>query len=539
MNEITMEQAELLKSKKVAELRAIAAAFGIADAESMKKAELLRLLVPEEPRPAKCKETVRVKAVPSRRPAAPACDEPAPDNSVLSEAPDFLLADAACKKGSLSFVRAENVEDSLPAAPAFFDEESPQDSLAAEEAPRFYADGISSPRTAGRRLYASDAPAEDRSTRAYVPTEDRPEVEGILEVTEQGYGFLRFDHYRSSERDVYVSQIQIRRFNLKTGDKIRGIIRKPDADEKFGAILFIREINGDEPGVAMRRPAFDSLTPVYATEPITLDGSDPLRLLGYCAPLAKGQRALIIGEPHSGKTALLRQLAACLQNEHPELTVIVLLVGDRPEEVTAIRRALDCDVVASTFDEPPQQQVKLAEMALERARRLVEHKRDVVVLLDSMTRLVRAYNILTPASGKLLGGALDPSCLYRPKNYFGSACKMEEGGSLTLIATLNTETGSRLDDTIAHEFRETSNCIYALRCDPNVLRFFPVPNLTKTANRHPELVMSEEQAAAVRTLRAAAAESNGSESCSQLAALLQRCATDAELTEEINRHGLR
>ena len=457
MNE---EQALLLKSKKVAELREIAKAFGISNADDLKKSEIIALLVPEGVRVSKPKETMRVKAAKTEA-AVPA----ETDASLLSEAPDFLIADGAFSKknGALQFVRAESITPDKPASgegAAFFREDPWGEALSAEDAPRF-APPVTEPafaRSFGRKVYASDS-GEERGTRVYAPTEDRPEVEGILEVTDQGYGFLRFNNYRSSEKDVYVSQIQIRRFNLKDGDKVKGIIRKPDADEKFGAILFIREINDEEPGIAMRRAPFEQLTPLYPTDPLPLidSGSDVLDSIDREAPLAKGQRILLAGSPRSGKTRIMRCLSSYWAEHNPELNQLYLAVGERPEDITELRRTLLCDVIASSFDETPQQQIKLAELALERARRLAEHKKDVVLFIDSMTRLVHAYNIATPASGKMLAGSLDPGCLSRPRGYLASACKLEEGGSVTVISSFVTDNGSRMDEMILQAFRGVVN----------------------------------------------------------------------------------
>ncbi|MGN1143703.1 MAG: transcription termination factor Rho, partial [Anaerovoracaceae bacterium] len=264
---------------------------------------------------------------------------------------------------------------------------------------------------------------------------ERPEVEGILEIQEENnFGFLRFSNFLTSDRDIYVSPTQIRRFNLKTGDKIRGITRLPNPGEKFGALLYVLTVNGDEPGAAIRRPDFDSLTPVFPYERLRLETDTKglaMRVIDLVAPIGKGQRGLIVAPPKAGKTVLLKQVAHSIEENYPEVELIVLLVDERPEEVTDMKRSLKSgEVLFSTFDEQPQHHVKVAEMVLARAQRLAEHGKDVVILLDSITRLARAYNLVVPASGRTLSGGLDPGALHKPKKFFGAARKLEEGGSI-------------------------------------------------------------------------------------------------------------
>ena len=288
---------------------------------------------------------------------------------------------------------------------------------------------------------ASESVAEEQAEHKETPKEERPEVEGILEIQEENnFGFLRFSNFLTSEKDIYVSPTQIRRFNLKTGDKIRGITRLPKEGERFGALLYVVTVNGDEPGMAIRRPDFDDLTPVFPYERLRLeDGSRELstRLIDLIAPIGKGQRGLIVAPPKAGKTVLLKKVAHAIEKNYPEIELIVLLVDERPEEVTDMKRSLTRgDVIYSTFDELPAHHVKVAEMVLARAQRLVEHGKDVVILLDSITRLARAYNMVVPASGRTLSGGLDPGALHRPKKFFGAARKMEEGGSIMSVVVI-------------------------------------------------------------------------------------------------------
>lgn len=363
---------------------------------------------------------------------------------------------------------------------------------------------------------AAEAPAAEKDTtdekgrRTVVPDKDdgRIEVEGILDMSDQGFGFLRFSNFLTSDKDVYVAPTQVRRFNLKTGDKIRGIARPPREGEKFGGLLYVVTVNDDEPGVAMRRPDFDDLTPIFPYERLSLESSSrdlSLRLIDLVAPIGKGQRGLIVAPPKAGKTVLLKKVAAAIQKSYPDIEMIVLLVDERPEEVTDMKHSLgdSGEVIYSTFDEMPQHHVKVSEMVLARAQRLVEHGRDVVILLDSITRLARAYNLVVPASGRTLSGGLDPGALHKPKKFFGAARKMEEGGSITILATALIETGSRMDDVIFEEFKGTGNMELHLDRKLSEKRIFPAIDINKSGTRREDLLMSQDELEAVWKMRRA------------------------------------
>ncbi len=341
--------------------------------------------------------------------------------------------------------------------------------------------------------------------------QERPEVEGILEIAEGGFGFLRFNNFLTSEKDVYVSPTQIRRFNLKTGDKIKGISRLPNEGERFGALLYVLTVNGDEPGVSMRRPDFEDLTPIFPRERLTLEDSPAdlsMRLIDLIAPIGKGQRGLIVAPPKAGKTTLLKKIANSIEKKHPEVEMIVLLVDERPEEVTDMKRSLNGgEVIYSTFDELPQHHVKVAEMVLARAQRLVEHGKDVVILLDSITRLARAYNLVVPSSGRTLSGGLDPGALHKPKKFFGAARNIEEGGSITILATALVETGSRMDDVIFEEFKGTGNMELHLDRKLSEKRIFPAIDLNRSGTRREDLLMNQEELEAIWAMRRAMANS--------------------------------
>ena len=358
----------------------------------------------------------------------------------------------------------------------------------------------------------SDESADENSseTQRHYSKQERPEVEGILEIQEENsFGFLRFSNFLTSDKDIYVSPTQIRRFNLKTGDKIRCITRLPKEGERFGALLYVLTVNGDEPGKAIRRPDFDDLTPVFPYERLRLeDGSRDLsmRLIDLVAPIGKGQRGLIVAPPKAGKTVLLKKIANSIEKNYPDVELIVLLVDERPEEVTDMKRSLaGGEVIFSTFDELPAHHVKVAEMVLARAQRLVEHGKDVVILLDSLTRLARAYNMVVPASGRTLSGGLDPGALHRPKKFFGAARKMEEGGSITILATALVETGSRMDEVIFEEFKGTGNMELHLDRKLSEKRIFPAISLNKSGTRREDLLMDQDEPEAIWAMRRALA----------------------------------
>ena len=357
------------------------------------------------------------------------------------------------------------------------------------------------------------AETEAEAPKSEQPRGERPEVEGILEIVEENdFGFLRFSNFLTSDKDIYVSPTQIRRFRLKTGDKIRGITRLPNPGEKFGALLYVLTVNGDEPGAAIRRPDFDRLTPVFPYERLRLETDTrtlATRVIDLVAPIGKGQRGLIVAPPKAGKTVLLKQVAHAIEENYPEVELIVLLVDERPEEVTDMKRSLKSgEVIYSTFDELPEHHVKVTEMVLARAQRLVEHGKDVVILLDSITRLARAYNLVVPASGRTLSGGLDPGALHKPKKFFGAARKMEEGGSITILATALVETGSRMDDVIFEEFKGTGNMELHLDRKLSEMRIFPAVSLNKSGTRREDLLLDQAEMEAVWLMRRAMASRN-------------------------------
>jgi transcription termination factor Rho len=349
--------------------------------------------------------------------------------------------------------------------------------------------------------------AEERPRSSYAKELESDVVgEGILEVMADGYGFLRTDNYLPGTRDIYVAPSQIRRFNLQTGDKVTGKLRIARENEKFSALMFLTAVNGEHPEKAKLRKRFEDLTPIFPTERLRLEGHKgelSTRLIDIIAPIGKGQRGMIVAPPKAGKTILLKKIANAVTRNYPNISLIVLLIDERPEEVTDMQRSIDgkVDVVYSTFDEQPEHHKRVAEMVLERAKRLVEQGQDVVILLDSLTRLSRAYNLTVPSSGRTLSGGLDPAALYMPKRFFGAARNIENGGSLTILATALVETGSKMDDVIFEEFKGTGNMELVLDRRMSEKRIFPALDIQRSGTRREELLLSKDELDAVYMLR--------------------------------------
>jgi transcription termination factor Rho len=492
----SMEE-QVLKSKKIAELKQVAAAFGISGWEKMKKAEIIDALL----------------ALRENQAAEPV--------TVVRRSAADIRAREAAKAGSVEAYQLDPEESQEPQAILELGEipESGESQELGE---------ILEPQENLEPQFAQEA-----------IDESRPEVEGILDLAEGGFGFLRFDNFLTSDKDIYVSPSQIRRFNLKTGDKIKGISRIPNPGEKFGALLYVTTVNGDEPGVARRRPDFDSLTPIFPNQRLTLEGRSQdlaTRVIDLVAPIGKGQRGLIVAAPKAGKTVLLKKIANSIEKKYPEVEMIVLLVDERPEEVTDMKRSLvGGEVIYSTFDEQPQHHVKVAEMVLARAQRLVEHGKDVVILLDSITRLARAYNLVVPSSGRTLSGGLDPAALYKPKKFFGAARKMEEGGSITILATALIETGSRMDDVIFEEFKGTGNMELHLDRKLSEKRIFPAINLNKSGTRREDLLMSPAEMEAIWYMRRALGNGDTQEVTEAIIEHLAHTRNNAEFIQLIKK----
>ncbi|MDA3845120.1 MAG: transcription termination factor Rho, partial [Vallitaleaceae bacterium] len=364
-------------------------------------------------------------------------------------------------------------------------------------------------------------------------------AEGILEVLPDGFGFLRSDNYMPGEDDIYVSPSQIRRFRLKTGDIIRGNVRVRKEGEKFGALLYVQAVNNADPALIMRRPNFEDLTPIFPSERMRLETTEKhfsTRLIDFIAPIGKGQRGMIVSPPKAGKTTLLKEVANAITKNHPEVNLIVLLIDERPEEVTDIKRSIkgvNVEVIHSTFDELPEHHKRVTEMVLERAKRMVEQKKDLVILLDSITRLARAYNLITSPSGRTLSGGLDPAALYMPKKFFGAARNIEEGGSLTILATALIDTGSKMDDVIFEEFKGTGNMELVLDRKLSEKRIFPAIDISKSSTRREDLLFTKTEQTAVDKLRKATGNMRSEEVIESLLKVFVNTKTNEEYIQKL------
>lgn len=362
---------------------------------------------------------------------------------------------------------------------------------------------------------------------------------GILEVLQDGYGFIRSANYLPGENDVYVSPSQIRRFNLKTGDIIAGNKRVKSQAEKFSALLFVSSVNGIKPSVAAHRPNFEDLTPVFPNQRLRLEtpgSSTAMRIVDLLSPIGKGQRGMIVSPPKAGKTTLLKQVALSVQKRNPNMHILILLIDERPEEVTDIKEAItgeNVEVIYSTFDELPEHHKRVSEMVIERAKRLVEHGKDVTILLDSITRLARAYNLTVPPSGRTLSGGLDPAALHMPKRFFGAARNMREGGSLTILATALVDTGSKMDDVVYEEFKGTGNMELVLDRKLQEKRVFPAIDIPKSGTRNENLLLTKEEQEAVYIIRKAMNGLKADEAVDNLINMFSQTKTNEELVQMV------
>ena len=364
---------------------------------------------------------------------------------------------------------------------------------------------------------------------------------GILEVMLDGYGFIRSANYLPGENDVYVSPSQIRRFNLKTGDILEGNTRIKTQQEKFSALLYLSKINEMDPMKAMHRKNFEDMTPIFPNERLSLEcgkTSTAMRIMDLMSPIGKGQRGMIVSPPKAGKTTLLKQVALSVQKNNPEVHLLILLIDERPEEVTDIRESIEgpnVEVIYSTFDELPEHHKRVSEMVIERAKRLVEHKKDVMILIDSITRLARAYNLTVPPSGRTLSGGLDPAALHMPKRFFGAARNMREGGSLTILATALVDTGSKMDDVVYEEFKGTGNMELVLDRKLSEKRMFPAIDILKSGTRREDLLLSKEEQEAVESMRRALNGLRPEEAVDNILNMFSRTRNNEELIQMVKK----
>ena len=380
-----------------------------------------------------------------------------------------------------------------------------------------------------------DKPRQENGMKSELASlESGAKADGILEVMPDGYGFIRCENYLPGENDVYVSPSQIRRFNLKTGDILVGNIRVKTQNEKYSALLYVESVNGYKPYDAQKRKNFEDLTPIFPNERIRLETQGApvsMRMVDLLSPIGKGQRGMIVSQPKTGKTTLLKQIAKSITTSYPDMKLIVLLIDERPEEVTDIREYIEgpnAEVIYSTFDELPEHHKRVSEMVLERAKRLVEHKEDVVILLDSITRLARAYNLVVPPSGRTLSGGLDPAALHMPKKFFGAARNMREGGSLTILATALVDTGSKMDDVVFEEFKGTGNMELVLDRKLSEKRIFPAINIQKSGTRRDDLLLSKEEQEIVYSLHREMSGNRAEENVEQILQFFKKTRNNQE-----------
>ena len=396
-------------------------------------------------------------------------------------------------------------------------------------------------KTAAAETIKAQASENGKSVSDMEQLDSGQTAHGIIEVMADGFGFIRSANYLPGENDVYVSPSQIRRFNLKTGDIVTGNTKVKTEKEKFSALLYVKSINGQHPEANTRRPNFEDLTPIFPNERIRLErpgGSIAMRIVDEISPVGKGQRGMIVSPPKAGKTTLLKDVAKSITRNHPDMYLIILLIDERPEEVTDIREAIEgkhVEVIYSTFDELPEHHKRVSEMVIERAKRLVEGGKDVVVLLDSITRLARAYNLTVPPSGRTLSGGLDPAALHMPKRFFGAARKMREGGSLTVLATALVDTGSKMDDVIFEEFKGTGNMELVLDRKLSEKRVFPAIDIQKSSTRRDDLLLTPEEQQAMDNIRKALNGMKADEAVENILNLFTKTKTNEEFIQSVKR----
>ncbi len=486
---------EKYESLALVQLKELAKVRGIKGVSTMKKAEVVEAMLAEDEKDRAREETARAEKTAEKA-------EPVKAENPRGETPraDNSRSEVSRTDNSRSEVsRADSARG-----------ETPRTDMPRGESPR-----VDAPRTEPSRTEGEQPVRPARVNEAYDATQypaeldSGVEAQGILEVMPDGYGFIRSDNYLPGSEDVYVAPSQIRRFGLKTGDILRGNKRIKTQQEKFSALLFVRTINGYTPEESAKRTAFEDMTPIFPDERIKLETpgcSVAMRVMDLISPVGKGQRGMIVSPPKAGKTTLLKEVAKSILRTSPNMHMLILLIDERPEEVTDIKEAIrgdNVEVIYSTFDELPEHHKRVAEMVVERAKRLVEHKKEVVILLDSITRLTRAYNLVVPPSGRTLSGGLDPAALHMPKRFFGAARNMREGGSLTILATALVDTGSKMDDVIYEEFKGTGNMEIVLDRKLSEKRIFPAIDIAKSSTRREDLLLDGEELEAIGIMRKA------------------------------------
>lgn len=511
-----MNEDEILRSKSIADLRVIAKTLGIKSVTIMKKDDIIKKIL-EITKP----EELKVEPTETKK-VAPVVEATKILENVTQETlkkPRYLLSKMAIESESPKPVK--------------------------EEKNARHVIKTNDPSGLPKHGHSKKASAQEAESHQQPESEEvieidnkqNNEVTGVLEVLPDGYGFLRVDNYSYGPKDVYVAPNQIRKYGIKTGDKIFGIGKEKKENEKFQALQSVITINDDDPSKVFTRKPFESLTPIFPEERLTLESNPKdysTRIIDLIAPIGKGQRGMIVSPPKAGKTILLKKIANSITINYPEVDLIVLLIDERPEEVTDMQRSVRGEIVYSTFDKVPENHVKVAEMVLERAQRMVEHGKDVVILLDSITRLARAHNLTMTPTGRTLSGGLDPGALHAPKKFFGSARNIEFGGSLTVIATALVETGSRMDDVIFEEFKGTGNMELHLDRKLSEKRIFPAIDINKSGTRREELLLNKKELESIWTIRRAMSNMGTAEVTEWMIDKLVKTKNNAEFVNSIN-----
>lgn len=537
-----MAEAELSK-KSIADLRYIAKMMGIKSPTTLKKSELIEKILAagensQEETVAELQQQEEKKGEPAPKPPA---EKKSRKKTVRTKKADKAEKQPEETKGSSAANsegepkkktrgRPSKKKNSLPKEESEAQASEPRETDVQEEQPL-----VDVPAERPQEEAPVEISGEAEKQKKTKFSDDR-EVEGILDIVSDNYGFLRVENYVASNRDIYVPMVQIKRFNLKTGDKVRGKSRFQKDTEKYQALYYVTGVNDGPPDSARRRRPFETLTPIFPDEKLKLERDSKefsTRLIDLMAPIGKGQRGMIVSPPKAGKTVLLKQIAHSVTANYPDVHLMVLLIDERPEEVTDMRESVEGEVISSTFDELPERHVKVAEMVLERAQRLVEAGKDVVILMDSLTRLARAYNLTIPPTGRTLSGGIDPGALHKPKKFFGAARNIRGGGSLTIVATALVDTGSKMDDVIFEEFKGTGNMELHLDRKLSEKRIFPAIDVNKSGTRREDLLLTEKELNSVFAIRKALSNMGTADVTEILINQMQKCDTNEKFVESV------